>query len=163
MTLNLYAIDIDGTIANAVHRHALAGPEPKGKKTSKEYKKWIKTIMDHELMAQDKPVPGMLEMIEALHQEGHIVVYITSREECHRDVTERWLDDHGFLESARALLMRPQSNLAADFELKEAEIDALVAEYRPDAVVVIDDDLRGTLVEVCKKNGWTFLKAFASI
>ena len=39
----------------------------------------------------------------------------------------------------------------------------LVAEYRPDAVVVIDDDLRGTLAEVCKKNGWTFLKAFASI
>lgn len=68
-----FLIDIDGTITEDVPNE-----EP-------------------ERMATCQPFPDALETLNKWYQEGHIITFFTSRTESHREVTERWLEEHGFL------------------------------------------------------------------
>ena len=67
-----FLIDIDGTITEDVPNE-----EP-------------------ERMATCVPFEDALETINRWHDEGHIITFFTSRTEAHREVTEAWLDKHGF-------------------------------------------------------------------
>lgn len=67
-----FLIDIDGTITEDVPNE-----EP-------------------ERMATCVPFEDALETINKWHDEGHIITFFTSRTEAHREVTEAWLDKHGF-------------------------------------------------------------------
>lgn len=71
-TVKNYMIDIDGTITDDVPNE-----EP-------------------ERMSTCEPYPDALEILNKWHEEGHIITFFTSRTEEHRDVTEKWLDKHGF-------------------------------------------------------------------
>jgi uncharacterized HAD superfamily protein len=67
-----YMIDIDGTICDDIPNE-----EP-------------------ERMATAKLYPDALETINKWYDEGHIITFFTSRLEEHREVTEKWLNYHGF-------------------------------------------------------------------
>ena len=67
-----YLIDIDGTITDDVPNE-----EP-------------------ERMVTCEPFPDALETINGWYDEGHIITFFTSRVEEHREVTETWLNKHGF-------------------------------------------------------------------
>ena len=67
-----FLIDIDGTVTDDVPNE-----EP-------------------ERMGTCKPYPDALEMINKWYDEGHIITFFTSRTEEHREITEKWLDEHGF-------------------------------------------------------------------
>jgi len=67
-----YMIDIDGTITDDVPNE-----EP-------------------ERMTLVLPYPDAKEILNKWYDEGHIVTFFTSRTEAHREVTEIWLDKHGF-------------------------------------------------------------------
>lgn len=67
-----YLIDIDGTITEDVPNE-----EP-------------------ERMETCKPFPDALETLNKWYDQGHIITFFTSRTEAHREVTEAWLDKHGF-------------------------------------------------------------------
>jgi hypothetical protein len=67
-----YLIDIDGTITDDVPNE-----EP-------------------ERMATCKPFPDALQTLNSWYEEGHIICFFTSRTEEHREVTENWLNEHGF-------------------------------------------------------------------
>lgn len=67
-----YLIDIDGTITEDVPNEE---PERMG------------TVL---------PYDDCLEIINEWYDEGHIITFFTSRVEEHREVTEKWLDTHGF-------------------------------------------------------------------
>ena len=67
-----YMIDIDGTICDDIPNE-----EP-------------------ERMATAELYPDALTTINGWYQEGHIITFFTSRIEEHREVTEKWLKDHGF-------------------------------------------------------------------
>jgi len=67
-----YMIDIDGTICDDIPNE-----EP-------------------ERMATAEIYDGALETINHWFDEGHVITFFTSRIEEHREVTEKWLDDHGF-------------------------------------------------------------------
>tara|TARA_R110001583_G_scaffold47473_2_gene148689 strand:+ start:13645 stop:14091 length:447 start_codon:yes stop_codon:yes gene_type:complete len=67
-----YLIDIDGTITEDVPNE-----EP-------------------ERMGTCKPFPDALATLNKWYDEGHIICFFTSRTEAHREVTEMWLDKHGF-------------------------------------------------------------------
>lgn len=156
----LFVIDIDGTICDARKRYEKAGPEPTGPKTSAEYTRWVTTIMDHSMMLVDPAVPGMQDMLRAIYQADSKLIFVTSREEAHRDITERWLRINGFGWVYDALVMRPIGNLDPDHELKERQIQRYTTQNgHYNSVLVLDDDLRGELAKVCATNGWTFLKA----
>ena len=67
-----YLIDIDGTITEDVPNEE---PERMG------------TVL---------PFPDALEILNKWYDEGHIITFFTSRTEDHREVTEYWLNKHGF-------------------------------------------------------------------
>ncbi len=67
-----YLIDIDGTICDDIPNE-----EP-------------------ERMATANVYPDALVTLNKWYDEGHIICFFTSRIEEHREVTEKWLNDHGF-------------------------------------------------------------------
>ena len=67
-----YLIDIDGTITDDIPNE-----EP-------------------ERMATCQPYPDALEILNKWYDQGHIITFFTSRTEEHREVTQNWLDKHGF-------------------------------------------------------------------
>jgi len=67
-----YLIDIDGTITDDVPNE-----EP-------------------ERMATCLPFPDALKTLNEWYDEGHVICFFTSRTEDHREVTENWLQQHGF-------------------------------------------------------------------
>lgn len=67
-----YLIDIDGTITEDVPNE-----EP-------------------HRMATCEPYSDALEILNKWYDQGHIITFFTSRTEEHREVTETWLDKHGF-------------------------------------------------------------------
>jgi len=67
-----YLIDIDGTICDDVPNE-----EP-------------------ERMGTCEPYPDALEVLNKWYDDGHIITFFSSRTEEHREVTEYWLNKHGF-------------------------------------------------------------------
>jgi len=67
-----YLIDIDGTICDDIPNE-----EPERMVTAEVY-------------------PDALEILNKWYDEGHIITFFTSRTEAHREVTEAWLNKHGF-------------------------------------------------------------------
>ena len=67
-----YLIDIDGTICDDIPNE-----EP-------------------ERMEDAKVYPEALITLNKWFNEGHIITFFTSRLEIHRQVTENWLNKHGF-------------------------------------------------------------------
>lgn len=67
-----YLIDIDGTITDDVPNE-----EPSR-------------------MATCEPYKDALEILNKWYDQGHIITFFTSRTEAHREVTETWLQLHGF-------------------------------------------------------------------
>ncbi|AZQ44528.1 LNS2 domain-containing protein [Nonlabens ponticola] len=67
-----YLIDIDGTVTEDVPNE-----EP-------------------ERMETCEPFPDALETLNGWYDNGHKICFFTSRTEEHREVTENWLNKHGF-------------------------------------------------------------------
>lgn len=67
-----YLIDIDGTICDDIPNE-----QPERMETAELY-------------------PEALVTLNKWFNEGHIITFFTTRTEEHRDVTERWLNKHGF-------------------------------------------------------------------
>ncbi len=67
-----YLIDIDGTICDNI-----PNAEP-------------------ERMATAQVYPEALETLNRWYDQGHIITFFTSRVEENREVTEEWLERHGF-------------------------------------------------------------------
>ena len=67
-----FLIDIDGTITEDIPNE-----EPERMKTC-------------------KPFPDALETINKWYEEGHIITFFTSRTDDYREITETWLNQHGF-------------------------------------------------------------------
>jgi hypothetical protein len=70
--LKNYLIDIDGTICDDIPNE-----EPERMETAAE-------------------IPGAKETLNKWFDEGHIITFFTSRVEENREVTEKWLKEHGF-------------------------------------------------------------------
>lgn len=67
-----FLIDIDGTICDDIPNE-----EP-------------------ERMVTALPYPDALKIINKWYEEGHIITFFSSRTEQHREITEEWLQRHGF-------------------------------------------------------------------
>jgi len=67
-----YLIDIDGTICDDIPNE-----EPERMGTAEVY-------------------PDALATLNNWYDQGHIIFFFTSRTEAHREITENWLQKHGF-------------------------------------------------------------------
>ena len=43
-----------------------------------------------------EPYPDALEIVNKWFDEGHIITFFTSRTDVHKEITEEWLQKHGF-------------------------------------------------------------------
>lgn len=153
----LFIIDIDATIADVSERLQRVGPEPDLADKS-AYRSWVAKMMNPIELANDKPVIGMTAVVNALAfgQQGR-VMFLTSREERWRKVTQEWLEQSGFRRGV--LVMRPNDSYSDTAGFKEQIISQWQCSGDYSDVVVFDDDQAGTLEKVCAKRGWCFLKA----
>ena len=151
----LIAIDIDGTIADAGWRHILAGTEP-NRKNWKKYKKWLKNVQSKKMLMKDKPVSGMKQFCHLVKKNA---IYLTARQETYQDVTKAWLKANKF--PNLKLYMRPNRCKLTAGELKEQIILKLLKNRKFTHVIIVDDDQRGCISLVAKKNNWTMLKAIS--
>jgi len=71
-TTKNYLIDIDGTVGEDIPNE-----EPERMENATVY-------------------PDALETINKWHSQGHVITFFTARTERHREVTETWLETHGF-------------------------------------------------------------------
>jgi len=151
--MTIFFVDIDGTISDATERIKRAGPEP-SRENKEVYDAWV--VLVNQNMEQDKPIPGMPELCYHL---GGRLVYLTSREYRHADVTKKWLNDNGF--PLGILRMRPNDNYEEThlFKASVIEEEKKLSGHKKVDVVVIDDDESGKLEQLCKERGHTFLKA----
>lgn len=148
-------LDIDGTCANSAARFKKAGPEPKTRGPA--YTKWLKKVQNEKLILQDRSIEGMAYLAHVLSDDRHThLYYLTGRSEVYRKVTREWLDLWGY--PPCTLLMRPKGNRMNNGTLKESIIKQH-EEVGP--TIVVDDDYTKDIQRVCKKNGWTFLKAMS--
>jgi hypothetical protein len=67
-----YLVDIDGTICDDIPNE-----------------------QPHRMVTA-RPYPDAKRIINKWYDDGHIITYFTSRTEDHREVTEEWLNRHGF-------------------------------------------------------------------
>ncbi|MEM7575126.1 MAG: phosphoheptose isomerase [Bacteroidota bacterium] len=67
-----FLVDIDGTVCDDIPNE-----EP-------------------ERMGTCLPYPDALRIVNKWYDEGHIITFFTSRTEEHREITEEWLNRHGF-------------------------------------------------------------------
>lgn len=72
------AIDIDGTIADC---------------SEVDYDR---VDRDRYELMKARPAKGAPEAVRRLHDEGHIIVFYTSRRKDSEEVTRKWLEQHGF-------------------------------------------------------------------
>lgn len=127
--------DIDNSIADGTERTKFAGPEP-DRNYPDLHNEWLKKVQDDERLLADKPVPGMLFMVQRL-AKVMTVVYLTARDEQHAVVTSKWLTKWRFPEGR--LLMRPLGSRIDTVEFKEGSIKMLQSEKPGAKIIAIDD------------------------
>ena len=129
MERTLAVIDIDGVVADVRHRlHYLRGR-----------KRWSSFFAG----APNDPLLDVgAALVTQLAQE-HDIVWLSGRPEALREVTQRWLDDHG-LPSGRLLLRRAgdyrpaaQTKVELLRELAGASTVAAVVDDDPDVVAAV--------------------------
>jgi len=150
----LVSIDIDGTIANVGSRF-INCPPPEGKgRGDIEYELWLDEVQRPEVLMQDKPVMGMQQFVSCFPN----AVYVTSRHEKLRKITEEWLRLHNFPELP--LLMR-NNTIESSATLKSRLIKEYLDSYCIEnvSVIICDDDPLGNIENMCHKNKWVFLKS----
>jgi beta-phosphoglucomutase-like phosphatase (HAD superfamily) len=133
---NCWIFDMDGTLCNDGHRrHYLAD----GKKD------WVGWFND---MDKD-PVHEVVAQFYEYAVERNIPVFIcTGRDETYRDVSQFWLDEHGFL--VDELYMRRKGDRRDDSIVKKEMLEEIRAlGYNP--VLVFED--RDRVVKMWRENG----------
>lgn len=159
----LFVIDIDGTISDASQRFKEAGPEPDRTTDVEGHDLWLKRVQSEILVIKDEPVKGMRNLLDCIYtvtvrQSEVELIYLTARTEDLRQATELWLYKNKFPMHAD-LFMRAVGDKSKSGIYKEQVIQREVKNKGYEAVVVIDDDPLGDIEEMCKRNGYTFLKA----
>ena len=144
----LVIFDIDGTCANVGDRFKGKIPKPQ-ERSNPDYLQYLKDKQTRDKLMKDVPVSGMQKMIEAFPN----AIYLTSRERYLYKDTVDWLSLHNFPE--REIYMRDNGDSTLPAKYKEMQIKQLAHLY-PNIILVDDDD---DMLEMCQRNGWTFLQA----
>lgn len=86
------AVDIDGVIANKLE----------GGKYPEDY-------------AKKEPLPHAIESLKLLKEQGYYIYLFTARHEEDREITEKWLKEHGFEGLYNELIMdKPKYDIFID-------------------------------------------------
>lgn len=128
-------VDIDGTIANCLHRrHFLEEKNPDWRSFN-------------ESCVTDTLNPWCREIVEHFKSD-HTILFVSGRAEEYREVTEKWLDDNKVC--CHFLFMRKNKDYRDDTIIKKEIYESKIAqEY--EVTFVIDD--RSKMVDMWRKLG----------
>ena len=131
----IICVDIDGTIADCEHRkHYLLG----------EKKNWDGFYSEIE---KDPPRLDVMEQVDEYRKKGHPIVLVSGRPGNYREVTERWLEKHGF--EYDVLLMRRAGDKRPDTDIKKEIYDKCLKKYEIECV--FDD--RPRIINMWREQG----------
>ena len=126
-------VDIDGTTALMVAR----------------------SPFDETRVHEDRPNMPVIEVVRAMHDAGHLIVFCSGRTEGCRGATEKWLREHVDVPYCAALHMRPVGDTRKDAIVK-AEIFDREIRHKYRVVCVLDD--RDQVVQMWRSLGLTVLQ-----
>jgi hypothetical protein len=129
-------LDIDGVIADVRHRLHHVERRPK------DWDAFFGAMDGDDLLPEGRDVAR--EAVAA----GHAVVYLTGRNESHREVTRAWLERHGLPEGP--LVMRGEDDRRPARLFKPGALRRIAK--AADVVEVVDDD--DAVVRVLQQEGW---------
>jgi hypothetical protein len=127
-------VDIDGTIADNMHRQNVLENEPKN---------WDAFFMECHL---DLPIEPIVDLVQIL-EKHHIILIVTGRSEKYRELTKLWLQKHKIIYDK--LYMRREGDYRPDHEIKEEILLEIRENYSP--FLAIDD--RQSVVDMWRRNG----------
>lgn len=132
--------DIDGTIADATHRHHFVKVKEGEKKDWKSFFSYM----------ADDPVRQDTQKILIDHfNKGKTIIFLSARPESYRDVTLRWLSQN-FLTFAYTVIMRPDTDKRPDTEVKK---DMFEKHFPDKEVVHVVYDDRPSVIRLWKEMG----------
>lgn len=145
--MNLIVLDLDMTLIDTRELVESGGKEPIP--GTPEHEAWVKHVTNPKLLAA---APAVTEVLRYCYSQPTAnLVFITSRRESTRLITQTWLDNH--LLNNR-LYMRQDGDLRSSGEFKAEVIQSLTN----GPVLVIDDDPDSSVEAACRKHGWTHFK-----
>ena len=136
MKKRVIVVDIDGTVADNVHRQHLAPSKSEQESDSDAWRSF------HEASVNDTPVEHVCMMVEALRQFGMQVVFLTARPEWSRSITTDWLRRNVVEDQQFQLAMRPNDSVEKASQLKPRLLRSLFysdAEMTTRVFMVLED------------------------
>ena len=131
--------DIDGTLADCSERvHHL-------EKSPKDWESFF------DGMESDRPNHPVVEICNAMENNGHYILLCTGRYEKHRVVTEKWLGEHNIL--YHELRMRADNDKRPDTEIKRE----MISDKELKKLLLVVED-RERVVEMWRNLGITCLQ-----
>jgi len=140
----LWAIDVDGTLADNTHRSYLLQPP------TPEWDRYF----EYDLTLADSAIPAAVPHFEkGVFKYGEHLI-LTARPERARRATETWLMREGFVTSKTRILMKPDMiRFQRSTLFKPAALAVLAEEYPGRRIILVDDHrevievLKGTMFE----------------
>lgn len=127
-------VDIDGTIADNMHRQSILEADPKD---------WDSFFLE---CHQDEPIVPVVDIVQVLEKVYSILI-VTGRSEKYRELTKFWLKKHEI--PYDKLYMRREGDYRPDHEIKEEILMKIRESYSP--FLAIDD--RQSVVDMWRRNG----------
>lgn len=145
--MDIYIVDIDGTIADLTHRlHFIQGDK----------KDWDSF---HAACDKDEPIKDVLDTIHMLENGGAWLVFVTGRPESVRDETYDWLikqwncEELGHEAFEKDLFMRKDGDFRPDYVIKKEIYDSFSDEMKGNIRGVFED--REQVVKMWRSLGLT--------
>lgn len=138
--MGVFLVDIDGTVA----KRNLEDPNVRGPF------QWHR-------VGEDLPNQPVIDVVWALHDAGHKVIYVSGRSEECRSETGWWLDDHIGDEVGELLLMREVGDNRPDTIVKRELYEKYVQPVYGPPIAILDD--RNSVVKMWREElGLTVLQ-----
>lgn len=142
---NCAIVDIDGTLADCEHRRHLV---------ERAEKNW-EAFFSPELVRKDALIQPVAEVVHGLLTR-QIIVFASGRPDRLREVTQKWLTQHGLWSWPYRLYMRVDGDKRPDTDVKREILQRIRDDgYHP--TIAIDD--RQTVVDMWREEGIICLQA----
>ena len=140
--------DIDGTVANLIHRlHNIQYDKSKDKRWGVFHKECV----------NDTPINEVITLVKVLHNAGHDIIFMSGRSSEVREETLDWLDKH--IQIEYELYMRMRADYRKDYIVKAEMLDSSQrnSEFTDSDILCVLDD-RTSVVEMWRARGLTCLQ-----
>lgn len=126
MDKKIFIFDVDGTLADCSHRQVYVQTKPKN---------WGAF---NRTMHKDTPHMDIIWLAQNFHEQGHTIVICSGRGDDNKDVTVKWLGEHGV--KFHGIYMRRVRDYRSDDIVKMELLEEIRKEFGEPFMVFDDRD-----------------------